>query len=256
MDEHRVGQSGRIAERHGGRRPSSARHGITAVVALLAAGLITGTTAVAFGPSQLASAHASQSRLSHARNALLVLADMPAGWVKTKSTNSDTSIGNAQLARCLGVPEALIAENPPSVNSPQFQNQHGTLTVDDNVTVFPSTKNGAAELAVASNPKMPGCLTQVASGPLKAKYFGKLPKNVSIGTPLVSPTAASAFGANTPGYSLSVPVTSHGVTVNITVTQFVAVKGVYGQQVTFTAVGTPFSIPFEQRIIAAAAGRL
>lgn len=194
--------------------------------------------------------------MTHARNALLVLADMPAGWVKAKSTNSDTAVGNAQLARCLGVPEALVAENPPSVNSPQFQNRQGTLTVDDNVAVFPSAKNGAAELAVASSPKMPGCLTQLASGPLKAKYFGKLPKNVSIGTPLVSPTAASAFGAKNPGYALSVPVTSHGVTVNITVTQFVAVKGVYGQQVTFTAVGTPFSIPLQQRITAAATGRL
>jgi hypothetical protein len=256
MDEHRVGLSGRTVGRRGVGRARSARHGIAAVFATLAAGLLTATALVAFGPSQAAFAHASQSQLAHARNELLVLADMPAGWIKTKSTNSDTTVGNAQLARCLGVPEALVAENPPSVNSPQFQNHQGTLTVDDNVTVFPSTKNAAAELAVSSSSKMPSCLTQLASGPLKTKYFGKLPKNVSIGTPLVSPTAASAFGADTPGYSLSVPVTSHGVTVNITVTQFVAVKGVFGQQLTFTAVGTPFSIPLEQRITAAAVERL
>ncbi len=210
----------------------------------------------ALGPAQAASAGASPTQLAQARKALLVLSDMPAGWVKTKSDNSSNNVGNAQLARCVGVAEALIAENPPSVNSPQFQNRQETLTVDDNVTVFPSTRNAAAELAIASNPKMPGCLTQLASGPLKAKYFGKLPKNVSIGTPLVSPVAGTAFGATTHGYSLSVPITTHGETINVTTTELFAVKGVLGQQVTFTSIGAPFSISLEQRITAVAVGRL
>ncbi len=256
MDGLGVAQGGRLVHGRTGSRTASARRRITAVGALLAAALVTGSTLVVWGPSQVASAHASQNQLSRARNALLVLADMPAGWVKAKNTNSSSNIGTAQLARCIGVSKALIEENPPSVNSPQFQNRQGTLTVDDNVTVFPSAKNAAAELAIVANPKTPSCMTQLASGPLKTKLFGKLPKDVSLGTPLVSPTSASAFGANTPGFSLSVPVTTRGVTVNVTVTQLSAVKGLFGQQITFTAIGDPFSIPVEQRITATAVGRL
>jgi hypothetical protein len=210
---------------------------------------------VAAGPAVAASG-ASKAQLAQARHALLVLSDMPAGWVTAKNTNSNTDVGNAQLARCIGVAESLISENPPSVNSRQFQNRQATLMVDDNVTVFPSTKNAAAELAVAHNAKTPGCMTQIASGPLKSKLFGTLPKGVSIGTPLVSPTASSAFGATTAGYSLSVPVTTQGQTLNITTTQLYAVKGRFGQQVTFTSVGTPFSITLEQQIMAAAVDRL
>ena len=64
-----------------------------------------------------------------------------------KDTNTgNNNVGDVQLARCMGVATSLIAENPPSVNSPQFQDKQSTLIVNDNVTVFPSAKNAAAEL--------------------------------------------------------------------------------------------------------------
>jgi hypothetical protein len=40
------------------------------------------------------------------------------------------------------------------------------------------------------------------------------------------------------------------------VTQLFAIKGRLGQQITFTGVGEPFSIPVEQQISAAAVQRL
>ncbi len=188
---------------------------------------------------------------------LLVLGDMPAGWTKSKHTNNGNSnVGAQQLARCIGVASKLISENPPSVNSPEFQDKQGALTVDDNVTVFPSAKNAAAEYATVTNPKTPSCMTALASGPLKTKLFGKSPKGTSYGTPLVSATAPGAFGPTAGGFSLSVPVSTHGVTVNVTVTQLFSVKGRLGQQVTFTSIGVPFSIPLEQHLTSVAVGRL
>src|ERR1700734_1726243 len=84
--------------------------------------------------------------LAQARKDLLVLSDMPAGWTSTKNPNANdnSSLGNKQLAHCIGVSSSLIAENPPSVYSPQFQNSDGTLTVADSVAVFPSAKNATA----------------------------------------------------------------------------------------------------------------
>jgi hypothetical protein len=212
------------------------------------------------GPLALAGASSGSSRaasLSQARKDLLVLADMPSGWTSTKNPNtSNNTLGDAQLAHCVGVPTRLVTENPPSVNSPQFQDAQGTLTVADNVTVFPSVKNAAAEYALGANPNMPRCMTALASGPLKAKLFGKTPKGTTLGIPLVSAVDPSAFGAGVAGYALSIPITSEGITVNVTVTQLVTVKGRFGHEVTFTAVGAPFSIPAEQHIMTVAAARL
>lgn len=224
--------------------------------AALAAGLGIVAFGAPAGASVRADSSSGSSELTQAHRALLVLSDMPSGWQKTKSPNNPNStVGDTQLARCIGVATSLLTENPPSVNSPQFQNSSGTLTVNDNVTVFPSAKNAAAELSTVANKKLPGCMTTLASGPLKTKLFGKAPKGVTYGTPLVSATDSSAFPF-TAGYSMSVPAHTDGEIVNITVTQLFAIKGRLGQQVTFTSIGQPFSIPTTQHISAEAIQRL
>jgi hypothetical protein len=226
---------------------------LTITVAMTMA--VLGSLAADEGAS--ASASASAPTLAQARKDLLTLADMPAGWITTKNPNTgNNTLGDSQLAHCIGVPASLITENPPSVNSRQFQNKQATLLVADNVTIFPSAKNATAEYAIGTNPKLAGCMTTVASGPLKAKLFGKPPKGGSIGTPLVSTVAPSAFGPGVAGYSLSVPITDQGVTLNVTVTQLVTVKGRLGHQVTFTSLGAPFSIAQQHQIMTAAAARL
>ena len=242
-----------MRNRSGPVRPALAR----LATGLVAAGLVAGSALGAVAAPVGASSGSGPASLAQARKAELVLADLPAGWVTAKNTNNDdNTVGDGQLARCIGVAVSLISENPPSVNSPQFQDSSGTLIVNDNVTLFPSAKNAAAELAIGANPRMPGCMTSLASGPLKAKLFGKTPKGVSIGTPLVSAIAPTAFGPGVTGYSMSVPVVTHGVTLNFTATQLLAVKGRLGQQVTFTAVGAPFSIAEEQHLMSVAVGRL
>jgi hypothetical protein len=217
---------------------------------------ITGTLALGAPAGASLSVASGTGELAQAHQALLVLTDMPSGWETTKTPNNPNSnVGDAQLAHCIGVATSLISESPPTANSLQFQNKAGTLTVNDAVTVFPSAKNAAAELATVSNKKTPGCMTSLASGPLKQKLFGKTPKGMTYGTALVSATDPTAFPF-TAGYSMSVPVLTHGVTVNITVTQLFAIKGRLGQQITFTGVGEPFSIPVVQHISAAAVQRL
>ena len=223
----------------------------------LAAGALLALTSLAW-PAPGAGAAGSQSAtLAQARKDVLVLSDMPSGWTSSKNPNTgNNSTGSAQLAQCTGLAKSLIAENPPTAYSRQFQNKQGTLTVADGVAVFPSAKNAAAEYSLGDNPKLPACLTSLASGPEKQKLFGKLPSGTTLGTPLVSAVAASTFGPGVDGYSLSVPVTSQGVTLNVTVTQLMTIKGRLGHQVTFTSVGTPFTVALEQQIMKVAAGRL
>lgn len=230
----------------------------TLASAVAAAGLLGMALLLSLAPPAGASSGSSRAdSLTLARKDLLVLSDMPAGWTSTKNPNTGNStVGDKQLASCIGVSTSLISESPPSVNSRQFQDKQGTLMVADNVTVFPSAKNAAAEYAITANPKMPGCMTAVASGPLKGKLLGKTPKGTTFGTPLVSAVDPSAFGPGVDGYALSVPVTTQGVTLNVIVTQLDTVKGRLGNQVTFTAIGAPFSISQEKQIMSVAAGRL
>ena len=221
---------------------------------VVALGALAGT--IALGAPAGAATRSGSSELAQARKALLVLSDMPAGWESTKAPNNPNSnVGDSQLAHCMGVAVSLITENPPSVNSPQFEDKGGSLTVNDNVTVFPSAKNALAELGTVANKKTPGCMTALSQGPLKNKLFGTPPKGVTYGTPLVSATDPGAFPF-TAGYSMSVPAISHGSTVNITVTQLFAIKGRLGQQIVFTSIGAPFPIATEQHISAAAVQRL
>ena len=77
----------------------------------------------------------------------------------------------------------------------------------DNVAVFPSAKNATAEYGIGRNTEAAGCLTALASGPLKTKLFGKLPRARRIGTPLVCHGGRAVGAWLGPGYSLSVPVT-------------------------------------------------
>ncbi len=232
-------------------RSRAARRATGLVAAVLVAAGALGAVAAPAGASS------GSASLAQARKALLVLSDLPAGWVTAKNTNNgNNTLGDAQLAHCLRIATSLITENPPSVNSPQFEADGGTLIVNDNVTLFPSAKNAAAELAVAANPKMPACMTSLASGPLKAKLFGKTPKGVRYGTVLVSATDPAAFGPGVAGYSLSVPIVTRNLTVNFTVTDLFAVRGRLGQQLMFTAAGVPFSIVEEQHLMSVAVGRL
>jgi hypothetical protein len=55
---------------------------------------------------------------------------------------------------------------------------------------------------------------------------------------------------------LSIPITTRGVTLNVTVTQLIAVKGRLGHQVSFTSVGAPFSLALEKQIMAVASRQL
>jgi hypothetical protein len=241
-----VGQGGTTKRHHW-----AARSG----VALTALGLAA-TAIVPGAGAGAARSRSGSSEIAQARKALLVLSDMPSGWKSTRAPNNPNSTaGDTQLAHCIGVAESLISENPPSVNSPQFQNRPGSLTVNDNVTVFSSARNALAELGTAANKKTPGCLTALARGPLKKQLFGNPPKGVTYGTPLVSATDPTAFPF-TAGYSISWPAVTNGETVNVTVTQLFAVKGRLGQQIVFTSFGSSFAIATEQRIATTAVERL
>ena len=101
--------------------------GVTAAL-IVVAGLLGAGTLASFGPAAgglgpgrpaAGSAEPPRPGPRRAAGALGHAGGMGEGEEHQQASN----VGNAQLAHCIGVAESLITENPPSVNSPQFQNR-------------------------------------------------------------------------------------------------------------------------------------
>jgi len=202
-----------------------------------------------------APAGASSAQRAHATRALLRLSDLPAGWTSSPSANggSNNFPGAAQLASCIGVPSKLIESNPPQVKGPDFHSKDQILEVDDNVSVFPSTRYATAEYGAISNAKTAGCMATLMNGPFKAQIGASAGNGTSVGT-ITLTRAGSPRG--TTAYDVGVPVTTQGVVVQLSLVITYFIRGRYGQNITLYGYGTPFPAALEQHLLSVARARL
>ena len=199
----------------------------------------------------------SAPSLGQAKKALLVLSDLPSGWTSSKSSNNNSSFpGETQLARCLGVPASIITYNPPTANSPDFNSKDQLQSVNDSVAVYSSTKSARADFASLAEPKTPSCLTQVLNGSARAALEAQIGAGTTIGNILVSRSPATDFARGSANFTAFMPITSHGVTVNLELTVVDFVKGREDQTVTFSSVQTPFPTSLARHLTSLASGRL
>ncbi len=234
-------------------------------LALAGAALFLAAVAVGIGTATASAAGTAASGLADlapAKKALVVGADLPAGWsgqgsVTTSRSNSGSFPGEDQLAACLGVSTSLLGLNTPSVSSPSFQDRAGTGIVQDNVTVFRSAKSAAASYRAIASPKVPSCLTAVFRTPAaKAQLQGSAGSGVTFGSITVTPAPSSILVPHSSGFTVSFVVSEQGVTAHTRVVVVSMVRGRLGNQVTFTSVGTggvPASL--ERHLVSVAYGR-
>ncbi|HLN16131.1 MAG TPA: hypothetical protein VK277_05170 [Acidimicrobiales bacterium] len=206
-----------------------------------------------------ARASATSSQVTQAKKYLLVLSDMPKGWKTEKGTGGGGPSqvpGAKQLASCLGISAKLINENAPTANGPYYENGDGSLEVQDSVTVFPSAQNAKANLAALGNPKTPGCMTTFMNTPKIKAVFAGGQKGTTIGTITVAATSPAVYGANTAGFTMSLPITSQGISLvgHIAIVYFL--KGKLGQQLNFNAYGRTFPTSFASHLMVVAKQRL
>ncbi len=220
-----------------------------------------GLAAVVLGLSAAPSwaGNGSGGGLGQAKKDLLVRADFPSGWSGqggvTKGSSSSAFPGEDQLAACLGVSKALLSLNPPSLNSPNFQNKDGSDGVQDNVSVFGSPKVGASEYAAISDPRVPSCMTSDLQGPGRQQLTQAIGSGATVGTITVTPAAQAMLVPHSSGFTISFPVVTQGVTVPSAVTVVSMVRGRYASQLTLTAAGLPFSATLAHHLVAAAYAR-
>lgn len=232
-----------------------------ALGALALAGVALGLAA---GNASAAGGSKSGSvNLTPAKKALLVKADLPAGWTgqgKVTTSKVDTAgtfPGEEQLAACLGVSKAALGTDSPSATSPNFQDKNGTGFVQDNVSVFPSAKAAASSYRTIANPKVPTCLTTAFQDPAaKAQLEGSAGSGVTLGAISVTPAPASILIPHTSGFTVAFNATEQGTTAHSAVTLVSMARGALGSQLTFTAVGTSsLPVSLERHLISVAYGR-
>jgi hypothetical protein len=232
-----------------GRRRPTAAHVLA--VTLLAAGLALGTQVTGAGAS-------TASNKAQAKKLLLVLADMPKGWKKEKGSGGSGSSslpGATLLASCIGVPSSLISSNPPEVDSPYYENQSGSLEVQDSVSIFPSAKDASEEFDALANTKTPACMTTLMNGAFKSQIIGSAGKGATVGTITVTRADTAGLPGST-GLVMSLPITDQGISVDASLTAVYYIKGKLGQQIDFNSYGPVFPTSLAKSLTATALHRL
>ena len=196
-------------------------------------------------------------RVGDAKDGLLVLSDMPRGWTSTKSSNGDSSFSGAtQLASCIGVPASVITDSPPGASSPDFSSKNQQLMVYDNVSIYPSAKAAQADFSSLASPKTPRCLTAALNGPAKSALETSVGSGTSIGTVVVTRTPAADYAPDSANFTMFLPVTANGSTINLEITVVDFVRGRDEQTVTLTSFDTPFPRSLALHLTYVAVGRL
>jgi hypothetical protein len=240
-----------MSNRRDSERPNSGGRGRVAGrvgTAIVLAGLAGAADAAGAGASP------TPAQKEQARHDLLTLADMPAGWTSSPSTNSNSGsfTGAPQLASCIGVPTKYIATTPPEVDSPQFQNKGGTDMVQDSISFFPSVKFAQEEYVAITSKKTPGCLTTFLNSSLKSSLSGNTGASASA---LVISKARSPKG--TTAFNVSTTVSGQGVSLPVKLLLVFFIHGQLGDAIQLSSYGrTALSPSFEQRLISVAQSRL
>jgi hypothetical protein len=222
---------------------------IAGLLAVLAVFLFEGTASAA-KPNDA-------PQLSKAKKSLLVLADMPKGWTSSKSSNNNSPFpGAAQLASCIGVPTSVITYNAPSVSSPDFNSKDQLLSVGDSVQVYQSSKAAQADFSSLANAKTPSCMTADLNGPGKAEFDAQIGGGTGVGNVTVTRTPASDYAPHSTNFTMFLPITTKGVTINVELILVDYVKGREEQTVALSAFQSTFPTSLARHLTTVAYRRI
>ena len=210
---------------------------------LLAAGAVAGA------------AGSNSSALTQAKGQLLKLSDMPKHWTSqptASGSSTGTLPGVKQLASCLGVPTSAIVQNPPNVNSPEFDSPAQSQAVTETISVYASAVVAQKQYALITNSKTASCYSDVVNGTLKTQLEASIGSGASIGHVIVTKVVVSHL----PGISLTFPVTLSGRTLHVKTVTLFGLKGAEGERLQTTGLNTTFPGSLQTRLASISFSRL
>jgi hypothetical protein len=196
-----------------------------------------------------------------AQAAVLKLSDLPAGWMSRPSTaTSGGDAVQAQMAACLGVDSSFFKNSDKArVQSDDFDDPTVTMEVSNTVTVTPSSTTGNSVMDVFSRPEVPGCLGQAMDQAINQQATASgstLPAGTTIGKAQVAPESFPNVADRTTAYRVTVPVTTSGQSINITIDYVIFVKGRTGATLTLQGNGEVVPTSLAASLAQTVAGRM
>jgi hypothetical protein len=210
-------------------------------------GVVIGGLLAGAGPA-LAGTAATAGQKTQAKKALVSISDLPGAWTASAvpSTSAGTFTGAPQLAKCIGVPTKLIANNPPRVVSPVFRGQGGSELVQDTISIYPSPAYARAVFAAISSRKAAGCISSLLNG--------ASPSDGSAGHVTVTRVASAKGSA---AFTLDATVTGTGGAPTPTSTEVVYFfHGPFGNGLDVETSGSQPPAALTQHLLAMVRGRL
>jgi Domain of unknown function (DUF4190) len=255
--------------------------GTTKGAGMASAGIIVGfvalaisvTIAIVIGLSTTNSANPSSNSatgvspssidIALARSEALAPSDYPSGWHAQgpSSTNPGLSFfagmnssDLAQATACLGVSSAGIDTNPAEYAGQTYDDGTGG-TLAENVEVFPTSTQAAADLNAFSSSKLGSCTLQSNPG-LGASVAKGVGPGATAGTVSTSSKSFTVGGTTVHGVELAIPITYQGTTNIVYIDVVAAHKGRSETVMHFSALGTSPASSLETQMLSAALGKL
>jgi hypothetical protein len=220
--------SSAIGSRRDRTMPRWARRTLSVAVVVVIGGSIVALPA---GASSRAAA------VAQARKALIVRSDFPSGWTTSPSNNSNSTLGDAQVAACLGVPVSVINYNPPTAYSPEFNFASTDSQVDDNVSVYPNEKTLTEQYSLWSSARTPACFAKAFNTPsLKRTFEKQIGSGAILGTATAKWLPKPNVGDQVTALELQIPFTSDGKSYLISETLVTMVSKLVAAQLGFTTI--------------------
>jgi hypothetical protein len=198
-----------------------------------------------------------------ARSEALAPSGYPSGWHAQGSSSVNpgmsfyggmSSSDLAQFTACLGTSTADINTNPAEYAGQSYDDGNGG-TLAENVEVFPTSAQAAADMNGFSSPQVGSCILQMYPdfGASVAKGVGS---GATAGKVTASAKSAPVGGTTVHGVELAIPITYQGTTNNIYIDILAATKGRSEVVMHFSALGASPTSSLESQMMGAALGKL
>ena|ERR1035441_31833 len=225
------------------------------------AAVLVVSTAALYIPAALAHASSNGAAIDEAKRALIVLTDFPKGWKSSPSGSGNSgsnNLGVKQMTACLGVSQNVVNYNPPSANSPDFDQQRSGLSVNDDVEIFPNASVATQQFGLYSARRAPTCMAVAFNTPsVKSQFARQLGAGVTIGKVTSARLPSPHVPVRATSLSLAIPIRDSGSTVTISMTIVIIVSTLKGSELTFISPsGKVFPATLESRLDLLSAERL
>jgi hypothetical protein len=179
-----------------------------------------------------ASSSATKKALAQGKSRLIAVSALPGHWTSSpygsgsESGGGGGSGGGLAGAAACNTPEPGVDQNPPTVESPYFDEKKTEIEVQEEIDVYPNAKQASTDLAFSRSAAALQCFSQYfnASKGSLAKEIGS---GATVGTVTDQSVPVPSYDNGTSDIRILIPVSVEGGSLTLYFDFLTMVKGQY-----------------------------